>query len=297
MITVISILSDLGMVTVLLRRGERPWLITPETAEKILGGERRVSLDLGLSEVGLSSDGRGVVLPDGSTVGFGDLEEIAGRSGAVFFPRDGGVFQVALSDGHFYKLVPTRGAPTLEVDGVRMHRTMGITPDVDTRVKVGALGGVGGRVLDTCAGLGYTALAVLERGGDLVVSVERRPEVLRIAGLNPWSRGLFSDGRVHLLLGDVFDVVEAFPDGFFDVVVHDPPRFSHAGHLYGGEFYARLFRVLRGGGGVFHYTGEPGSKYRRIDLKRGVIRRLRQVGFANVSYVGGALGVVCEKPG
>ena len=281
----------------MFRRGEVPFLITPEVAGRVLGGEGRVSLDLGLSEVEVSFVGRGVALPDDSVVDFGDLEEIAGRSGAVFFPRDGTVYQVAISDGHFYKLVPTGGAPTLEIDGVRMHRTVGITPEADAGEKLEVLGVRGGRVLDTCTGLGYTALAGLERGGDLVVSVEFRAEVLRIAGVNPWSRGLFSDGRVHLLLGDVFDVVEAFPDGFFDYVVHDPPRFSHAGHLYGGEFYARLFRVLRGGGRVFHYTGEPGSRYRRVDLRRGVMRRLGRVGFTNARYVRRVLGVVCEKPG
>lgn len=281
----------------MFRRGEVPFLITPEVAGRVLRGEGGVSLDLGLSEVEVSFVDRGAVLPDGSAVDFGDLEEIAGRSGAVFFPREGAVYQVAISDGHFYKLVPTGGAPTLEVDGVRMHRTVGITPEADAGEKLEALGVWGGRVLDTCTGLGYTALAGLERGGDLVVSVELRAEVLRIAGVNPWSRGLFSDGRVHLLLGDVFDVVEAFPDGFFDYVVHDPPRFSHAGHLYGGEFYARLFRVLRGGGRVFHYTGEPGSRYRRVDLRRGVMQRLGRVGFTNARYVGRVLGVVCEKPG
>ena len=281
----------------MFRLGETPYLITPDVARSILDGEESVSLDLGLSEVALACEGERAVLPDGSTVSLGDLEVIAGRQGAAFFPRDGEVFQVAISDGHFYKLVPTDGAPTLEVDGVRMHRTVGVTPDIDARMKLEALGVRGGRVLDTCTGLGYTALAGLEGGGDLVVSVELRHEVLRIAAVNPWSQGLFADERVHLLLGDAFDVIEAFPVGFFDYVVHDPPRFSHAGHLYSGEFYDRLFRVLREGGRVFHYTGEPGSRYRRVDLRRGVMRRLRQAGFTGAEYVREVFGVVCEKPG
>jgi predicted methyltransferase len=281
----------------LFRLGETPFLITPTVARRLLDGEERISLDLGLSEVTLAFEGRKAILPDGSAVDFSNLEEIAGRDKAVFFPLGGQIFQVAISDGHFYKLVPTDRAPTLEVDGVRMHRTVGVTPDVDARVKLEALGVHGGRVLDTCTGLGYTALACLEAGGDLVVSVELRPEVLRIAGVNPWSRGLFSDGRVHLLLGDAYHAVEAFPVGFFDFVIHDPPRFSHAGHLYGGEFYTRLFRVLREGGKVFHYTGEPGSRYRRVDLRRGVMRRLRQAGFTGAEYVREVFGVVCEKPG
>ncbi len=281
----------------MFRLGETPFLITPDVAKRILDGEERVSLDLGLSDTELSTDDQGVLLPDGSSVDFNHLEEIAGKSESVFFSRDGDVFQVAISDGHFYKLVPTDGAPTLEVDGVRMHRTVGVTPDVDARLKLEALGVRGGRVLDTCTGLGYTALACLDAGGDLVVSVELRPEVLRIAGVNPWSRVLFSDERVHLLLGDAYHAVEVFPAGFFDYIVHDPPRFSHAGHLYGGEFYAKLFRVLREGGRIFHYTGEPGSRYRRVDLRRGVMRRLRQAGFTDAAYDREIFGVVCEKPG
>jgi predicted methyltransferase len=281
----------------LFRLGETPWLITPDVARRILDCEERVSLDLGLSEVALAYEGKRAVLPNGSTVSPDDMEAIASRQGAVFFPRDGEVFQVAISDGHFYKMVPTDGAPTLEVDGVRMHRTVGVTPDVDARVKLEALGVHEGRGLDTCAGLGYTALACLEAGGDLVVSVELRYQVLRIAGVNPWSQRLFADERFHLLIGDAFDVIEAFPAGFFDYIIHDPPRFSHAGHLYSGEFYARLFRVLREGGRVFHYTGEPGSRYRRVDLRRGVMRRLRQAGFTDAAYVREVFGVVCEKPG
>ena len=226
-----------------------------------------------------------------------DLEEISGRGDAAFFVEGGAVFQAAVSDGGFLKLLPTAGAPTLEIDGVRMHRTVGTTPDVDARVKLEALGVDGGRVLDTCTGLGYTALEALRRGGALVVSVERRAGVLLLAGLNPWSAGLFDDGRVSLVLGDSGGLVGGFPGGLFDYVVHDPPRFSHAGHLYAGAFYGQLFRVLRPGGRLFHYTGEPGSRRRRVDLRRGVMERLRGAGFMGVYWVGEALGVVCSRPG
>jgi len=276
--------------------GERPSLITASVARALLGGERRVSLDLGLSEIEVEVREKGVALPEGEVVSLGDLEVVAEKEGSVFFVEGGSVFQVAVSDGHYYKLVPTGGAPTLEIDGVRMHRTVGTTPDVDARAKLEALGVDGGRILDTCGGLGYTALGALRRGGVLVVSVERRPEVLRIAALNPWSHGFLSDRRLHLLVGDVGWVAGALPDGFFDYVVHDPPTFSHAGHLYGEEFHGRLFGLLRPGGGLFHYTGEPGSKYRRLDLRRGVMERLRGAGFRGIRFVEEALGVVGFRP-
>lgn len=274
-----------------------PPLLTAETADRILGGHGRVSLDLGLSLVEVQLDEDNATLPDGNVVSFRDLERIRERGKAVFFPGEDGLYQVAISRDRFYKLVPTAGAPTLEIDGIRMHRTKGTTPDVDAGLKIGALGIDGGFVLDTCTGLGYTVLAALGGGADAVITVERRPEVIRIAEMNPWSWLLFSDGRVHPLIGDAYHIVDVFPDGFFDYIIHDPPRFSRAGHLYGADFYARLHRVLRIGGRLFHYTGEPGSRYRRVDLRRGVMRRLGQAGFSRLRYDGDTRGVVCEKRG
>jgi predicted methyltransferase len=271
-----------------------PPLLTASVARELLGGALRVSLDLGRSEVGVEHVEGGVLLPDGSLVGRGDLERIAGQEGAVFFPRDDVILQVALAGDHFFKLLPTGGAPTVEIDGVRMHRTRGTTPDADAGLKLDALGAGGCRVLDTCAGLGYTALGAAGRGAELVVSMELRPEVLRIAELNPWSGGLMG-GDVRLILGDAFHVVEAFPDAFFDCVIHDPPTFSHAGHLYGGEFYSRLSRVLRPGGRLFHYTGEPGSRSRGVDLRRGVMERLRRAGFRGLRWDDRVLGVLGER--
>jgi predicted methyltransferase len=276
-------------------RRRRP-LLTPEVARRILEGCGRVSLDLGLTDVSVSLGEDRVVLPDGSAIDFEDLRQAAERENAVFFPEGGTLYMVAISDSHFYKLVPTEGAPTLEVDGIRMHRTKGTTPDADAWEKLEALGIRGGRVLDTCTGLGYTAQAALQRGADLVVSIELRSEVLHIAEMNPWSRRVFEDRRFHLLLGDAYSVLDALPHGFFDYVVHDPPRLPLAGHLYSQPFYAKMHRALRGGGRLFHYTGEPGSRRRRIDLRRGVMLRLRQTGFEDIAYHENIRGVTCRKP-
>lgn len=274
---------------------EFPPLLTSVTAIRILKGSRKVSLDLGLTRVDIHTEKEHVTLPDGTVVSFRDLEKIEKRSDAVFFPQDGVLFQVAISNEHFYKLVPTEGAPTLEIDGIRMHRTKEITPEVDALNKIKALGVRYGRILDTCTGLGYTTLAALKQGGSLVVSIELKPEALRIAMVNPWSHDLFLDERVHLLRGDSYKSIDALPDEFFDYIVHDPPRLAHAGHLYSRDFYAKMYRVLRTRGRLFHYIGEPGSKYRRVDLRRGVMQRLRQTGFHQLRHVNEALGVTAEK--
>lgn len=273
-----------------------PPLITPSTTQQILGGVESVSLDLGLSYASVKIVAKGVELPDGNAIGFDDLRRIVERENSIFFPDDGILRAVAIANDHLYKLVPTTRAPTVEVDGIRMHRTKGTTPDVDAMEKIKTMGIREGSILDTCSGLGYTAQAALERGAELVVSVELRPEIVRIAKLNPWSRGLFQDEHIHLMLGDAFNILDALPRDFFDGIIHDPPRFATAGSLYSREFYDKMFQVAKGGGRVFHYTGEPGSRHRGVDLRRGVMRRLREAGFIKASYKANVFGVTCEKP-
>jgi predicted methyltransferase len=268
-------------------------MITAGVARKILGGEERVSLDLGLTVSDVSLDGSSYQIL-GYIVSSDDLKEVAGRENAVFFPEGGSIYQVAIAAGRYYKLMPTSGAPTVEIDGIRMHRTKDTTPDADTGEKLGVLGLNGGRVLDICMGLGYTAIGALERGAEVVVSVERESPVVRVAEMNPWSRRLF-DGDVSLLLGDSFFTIDSLPSGYFDWIIHDPPRLTHAGDLYSEEFYVKLFKVMADGGRLFHYTGEPRSRYRSVDLQRGVQRRLKAVGFRGTEYHSSVMGITCEK--
>jgi predicted methyltransferase len=268
-------------------------MITAEVAERILGGVSRVSLDLGLSDSEITVESEFADLL-GHEVKLDDLKKITTKANAVFFPDGGSIYQVAVSSGRFYKLVPTAGAPTLEIDGIRMHRTKETTPDEDTKEKLSMLGISGGRVLDTCMGLGYTAIGALDKGAEVVVSVERESPVVRVAQMNPWSNRLFG-GEISLLLGDSFYDVDALPSGFFDWVVHDPPRLTHAGELYSEEFYRKLYNVMALGGRLFHYTGEPRSRYRGVDLQRGVQRRLKAAGFKGTEYHAGVMGITCEK--
>lgn len=182
------------------------------------------------------------------------------------------------------------GPPILEIDGVHMHSVLS-NPWADAVRRVNAAKVRRGmRVLDTCTGLGYTAIAAMERGAE-VVTVELRREVLLLAEWNPWSERL---REATILLGDVRDVIKIFRDESFDRIIHDPPAFTIAGELYSRELYKEFFRVLKPGGILFHYTGETGKR-RGIDVMRGVMERLREVGFEEVRKVPKAQGVVAKK--
>ena len=260
-------------------------------------GALRVNLDLRKTNRTweIKQEGNEFIFPDGTRVEREIIGRIARDEGSVYFVKDGGVYKAVIAGEHFYKLVPTI-PPTIEINGIRMHRTKEVNPLQDTRNKVNTVKPREGEtVLDTCMGLGYTAIEASKRGA-YVKTIEKDPNVIELARINPWSRELFTGGKIQVIQGDAFEVVKKFKDGSFDVVIHDPPRFSLAGHLYSEEFYRELFRVLKPGGRLFHYVGNPGRKYRRKDLQRGVMERLRKAGFVGVKRIEEALGVVARKP-
>jgi hypothetical protein len=133
-------------------------------------------------------------------------------------------------------------------------------------------------VLDTCGGLGYTAIAAARLGAGSVVSLDIDANVREIAGRNPWSAEYFASPVIELVDSDAADFIAQQPDGTFNSIIHDPPRFSRAGHLYGAEFYGQLARVLSSRGRLFHYTGDPFSKSRGKSFVQGVMRRLGDAG-------------------
>ena len=66
-----------------------------------------------------------------------------------------------------------------------------------------------------------------------------------------------------------------------------------AGELYSAEVYSELCRVLRPGGKLYHYIGDPDSKASGR-LFKGVIERLRAAGFTQAGTVSEAYGVVAR---
>src|SRR5262249_12373838 len=105
------------------------------------------------------------------------------------------------------------------------------------------------------------------------------------------SRALFAHHGITQIVGDAFEEVAQFADGAFTCVLHDPPTLSLAGDLYSTAFYRQLHRVLRSGGRLFHYVGDPQSALGKRTTV-GVIRRLGEAGFQRVERRPDAFGVV-----
>ena len=272
-----------------------PPILKSDTAKQILSGKTRVSLDLGLTHTIIEQKNDKISFPDGQSISKKDLTKISEKDNVVFFISEEQVFMVAVSDGNYYKLVPTDGAPTLEIDGIRMHRTKDVTPDVDTTAKLNALGKVSGSVLDTCIGLGYTAIEAHRRGAIEVITVDLKPAVLKICAMNPWSQDLFKKDGIHPVTANSYNFVDSLPDNYFNSIIHDPPRHNQAGLLYSKTFYQKIYRIMKRTGKLFHYVGEPRSRYRGVNLMRGVQNRLREVGFHSLKIHRDVRGITCAK--
>lgn len=177
------------------------------------------------------------------------------------------------------KLVPTQwGAPTFEIDGIKMLPTAQVSPFEDARHKVALIRPRGKVILDTCGGLGYFAACCLEGEAAQIVSYEKSADVLWLRGLNPWSPA--ADPRLQLTHADVTEQIGSLADRSVDAILHDPPRFGTAGELYSQAFYDHLARVLKPRGLLFHYTGAPNKLSSGRDLPREVQQRLGRAGFA-----------------
>jgi predicted methyltransferase len=254
------------------------------------------SLDLGLTRVEVSLEPERVLFPDGQWLSWECLEEIDHNESVCFVVEGNEADKIQRFSeflSRFYSLMPTNRAPTLLISGIPMHRIKGTDPHRDTLAKIRSIAPISGRVLDTCTGLGYTAIEAA-RTADEVVTIELDPTVLEVARLNPWSRSLFEHPCIRQVVGDSFEEIQDLEDDSFSRIIHDPPTFSLAGELYSGAYYRHLYRVLKARGRVFHYVGDPGSRSGR-NVAKGVVRRLQEAGFKQVVRKPGAFGVVAYK--
>jgi spermidine synthase len=148
-----------------------------------------------------------------------------------------------------------------------------------------------------------------------VTTIELDPTMTQLCAMNPHSKGLFGRAKnttkkrsedggeddyekhniISQLYGNAFDVIQTLPDRAFDRIIHDPPTFALAGELYGEKFYSELFRVLKPSGRVYHYTGDPSSNVAGGGGVRGIVKRMKLVGFESVEIDQHAHGVVAAK--
>ena len=259
-------------------------LLTESTALALLaarkaGADRwHGSLDLGLNENAAS-------LHEGGWSWLGTTYPYPGKiKPRTIYRWDGEAFEpVSRFAGSLIKLVPTEwGAPTFEIDGIKMLPTSKESPLDDARRKVALVEPRGKVVLDTCGGLGYFAACCLEAGVSRIQSFEKNPDVLWLRTINPWSpdpESPAAGGRLHLAHGDVTGQIGTIADASVDAILHDPPRFGIAGELYSQAFYHELARVIRRGGRLFHYTGSPNKLTTGRDVPAEVATRLEKAGF------------------
>lgn len=254
------------------------------------------SPDLGLTSFEIRLENQGVLFPPFGRLPWTMLQEIDANPNNCFVWENGQLRKTIVfseATDRVYSLLPTLGAPTMLVSGIPMHRIKGTTPERDTSQKIKASGSTFGPVLDTATGLGYTAIAAA-RSAASVLTVELDPAVLELARMNPWSQELFENTKIEQRLGDSSQIVLALPDSAFSCILHDPPMLSLAGELYGLEFYRQLLRVLRPGGRLFHYIGDPDSST-GARVTRGVVERLKKAGFTHIDRHPKAFGVLAKK--
>jgi predicted methyltransferase len=254
------------------------------------------SSDLGLSTVTVMLTSEGVTFPNDEHLDWHSIEKISKSEVNCFILEDNTIRPIQVlseSTNRVCSLMPTMGAPSMLIAGFVMHRIKDIDPMQDTLRKIAAISPNVGRVLDTATGLGYTAIEAAKTA-DEVVTIELDPGVQEIARLNPWSQALFHSPKIRQIIGDAYEVVQTIEDGSFSRIIHDPPTFSLAGELYSGAFYQQLFRVLKRGGRLYHYIGDPSSRASG-GVTKGALKRLQEAGFARVVRKSEAYGVVAFK--
>ncbi|MCK5076543.1 MAG: methyltransferase, partial [Calditrichia bacterium] len=188
----------------------------------------------------------------------------------------------------YYRLVNcgNETPPTVEISGVKMHVTKGQDPQIDTKQKISTLSALYGNILDTCCGLGYTAInSAVKEKVKMVTTVEIDPNMQMMCQLNPYSKALYQNEKINVIMGDSSQLVNTFPETHFNFIFHDPPRYSLAPALYTVEFYAQLHRILNNKGEVYHYTGEPNKGVRKKSLQIKTMERMQNAGFSEVYSV------------
>jgi len=259
----------------------------------IQNGHRSVSLscDLNLTIVTLRITGSELILDNESVITLKQLEQISKTKNRIYVHDGTELRQLEIRDAEYIKLVPTQTAPYLETSGVKLHISRGISPFESAGRMAESVVKKGSMVLDTCSGLGYSALRSAKLGAKQTVTVEISADILQLRSENPWSSGLYNDDSIIQKHDDITSFIRTCETDSYDAIIHDPPRFSLAGELYGKSFYQELKRVLKKRGMLFHYTGNPYRIKHGNSFVSGVTKRLHEAGFKKVLQEKELMGV------
>ncbi|MBU0673742.1 MAG: methyltransferase domain-containing protein [Proteobacteria bacterium] len=253
-----------------------------------------ISLDLNLTQSSFSiSDDLLILAPD-NRLSKTELQMIAAKENKIFRQEDGRLEVLEVREEGYIKLVPTEHAPLLEISGVKMHISKGVDPYESAGQMAAQVVKKGDRVLDTCGGLGYTASVAIKLGAGQVLSIELNETVIALRKKNPWSQGIYTS-TIELVHADINEYIQQLPPESFDSIIHDPPRFSLAGELYGEKFYRELFRVLKKRRALFHYTGNPHRIKQGNNFIDQAAKRLKLAGFTRVIKVSELMGLLAYK--
>jgi predicted methyltransferase len=171
------------------------------------------SIDLNLSQkpIILTSEGLCVSSSETLLATWDELKDIVNKGQGCYSLYDDGskpwhVSTLSKSTGIPASLCPPLqggGAPTMVLGGFTMHRIAGdnMNPMIDTAAKLSCLKFFpGASVLDTCMGLGYTAIGAgnkVKGSGGRVTTIEYDEASIEMAAHNPWSQQLF-DGSLDI---------------------------------------------------------------------------------------------------
>lgn len=270
-------------------------IITINEANIILSnkGTISISLDLGITKETITIESNTVKIREQSI----PIEEIRKIKEETCYVLENNIINKASffseDTNRLYKLIPTTDWPTFAISAVPMHRHTHISPKEDTLLKIKEISPIKGTVLDTCTGMGYTAIEA-SRQADKVYTFERDKNVLYLASFNPYSRELFNNKKIEQREEDIAEGIKKFKDNFFDRIIHDPPTFKISPELYSVRFYPELYRVLKKGGILYHYAPLP-HKMKEKEFYRSIMRKLKEEGFKNVEYHEASSGVVATK--
>jgi hypothetical protein len=248
----------------------------------------RVKVDFGLKEIDVCVGEEVIVFAGASSISI--KEKV--KENFCYSIQDNKIEPLAyFSDdtNRFYKLTPTNDWPTLSIGSVPMHKLN--SPKKDTENKINMLKPYG-LVLDTCMGLGYSAILASQNAK--VITFEKDENVYNLAKLNPISEELFSSRNIEVKSGDISSAIKEFSENHFDCITHDPPTFKLAPELFTEAFYNELYRVLKEKGRLFHYT--PLYKISQgYDFPSKIEKKLKKTGFKILDFSPGSGGIVCKK--